>query len=409
MTEKDIKCNQCTPDSMNKLKNNTDETITWCNCENCDKWIHAICDNLTKEEAEKTSKYYCKKCRDKISNSRKTPEKATNPEKNVSTNNNLSTNESQKPVMINQNDNLSKDSSVKPSIFNDDENDEDEIIPNSQPMTETLPKNPQENIFSQKKQTEKTDDNDKSEALSHRKKATILKEYKKLEMKIKDRDEKYREKVETIDQLNKEIQKMKEEQNSLNATIISLTTMKNQDEQSQIRNAIEAQKMSEKKAAEVNAENQKLKKNNTEKQSEIRKLKEHSNKIEQNLCEYKEKYGKEYKENVTLNKLIEFTNASKKSIEENIQTKDESIKQKDELLKDEKCKTKTLEEKVKKLESELKAIAEEKYRKIDPGYDERRKDDVQRENMNKESNNPEANTTADAIEKMVNTIKMGKI
>ena len=216
-SEKDVKCDQCTPDSINMLKTNTDETITWCKCEKCDKWIHAICDNLTKEEVEMTSQYFCKKCREKgLTIMKKVPVKAKNNDEKM--NKGPCINDAQKSKITNdQNDNPHENNTSKENLNNED----DEIIPNSQPQTDTTLKKPKGNIFSQKKQAEITEDSEKSEALQHRTKAVILKEYKKLEMKIKERDEKFKEKVETIDQLNKEIEKMKAEQNSLNATIKS--------------------------------------------------------------------------------------------------------------------------------------------------------------------------------------------
>ena len=385
MTEKDVKCAQCTPDTIEKLLSNTDETITWCNCENCDTWIHAICDEMTKEEAEKTSKYYCKKCRNKEKSIKQTSVNTNNTERKVSKFKETSKKDDKKSTNKNN---------VEIPIKNNIENDDDDnvIIPNSQENDESKVKNSNENIFSHKK-TPENEEKDKSEALQHRTKTMILKEYKKLEVKMKEREEKFKEKVEKIEQLNGELQKIRDEQSALNETIKSLTEMKNKDEQTQIRTAIEAQRNSEKKVTEISADNQRLKKNNTEKQTEIRKLKEHNNKLEESVNEIRAKYEKEYKENITLNKLIELTNASKKSIEELDLENKRMINEKEELLIKEIAKNATQAIKINQLEKELKVLAEEKYRKIDPDH-ERRK-------LNKE--NSVGNVTLEAMTHVANT------
>ena len=197
MTEKNVKCSQCTSDTIDKLLSNTDETLTWCKCEKCNKWIHAICDEMSKEEVEMTSEYYCKKCRDKGYKIKKVTE---NTEITVNESNQTAKYVSEKPKDKNQGEIVTQN--------NEKDEDDNEIIPNSQPIDPAKLKIPNENLFNHKKSPEK----DKTDALQHRKKAQILKEYKKLEAKIKERDEKFKEKVEKIELLNQEIQKMKEEQ-----------------------------------------------------------------------------------------------------------------------------------------------------------------------------------------------------
>ena len=203
--------------------------------------------------------------------------------------------------------------------FNDDV-----IIPNSQPNP--IPKakslqisKPGENIFSTKRDNSKEKSNkncqneiskensDKVKALESRTKAHILKEYKKLELKVKERDQKYKEKVEIIEKLNNEITKMKEEQLSSSETINKLTAMTDQDDQKKIRNAIEAQRNAETKVSLIEEENQKLKKINNDKQTENRKLKELNNKLDESVNDLKAKYEKEYQETITLRKLVALT------------------------------------------------------------------------------------------------------
>ena len=128
-----------------------------------------------------------------------------------------------------------------------------------------------------------------------------------MELKVKERDQKYKEKVEIIEKLNNEITKMKEEQLSSSETINKLTAMTDQDDQKKIRNAIEAQRNAETKVSLIEEENQKLKKINNDKQTENRKLKELNNKLDESVNDLKAKYEKEYQETITLRKLVALT------------------------------------------------------------------------------------------------------
>ena len=261
MINSDDKCEQCNPESIQKIKNlPIDTQLLWLYCEHCNKWIHAICDEFSAEEAKMTRLFYCKKCRDDGHTIVKYDTKINEKSSEITTT-----------------------PSPDKSVTEIDCNDEDEIIPNSQPNSITKAKSlqmskPSENIFSTKRENSKEklskncqneaskENSDKVKALESRTKAHILKEYKKLEMKVKERDEKYKEKVEKIEKLNNEITNMKEQQQLSIETINKLTAMTNEDDQNKIRTAIEAQRNAEIKVSVIEEENHKLKKINIDKQ-----------------------------------------------------------------------------------------------------------------------------------------------
>ena len=179
------------------------------------------------------------------------------------------------------------------------------------------------------KNVKKIKGSEKSEALQHRTKQVILKEFKKLEQKLKDRENKLKQKDEKIEELEKVITIKTEQEANTSKLLNDLTTMKNKDDESRIKKAVEDQQNSDKKYNEVNTKNQELKKSNVEKQNEIRKLKERVNDITQQLTDQKVKYEKEFKDKVTQDKLIELTSEAKKALEDKIQTYQWENKEKD--------------------------------------------------------------------------------
>ena len=341
----DEKCPQCKPESVEKLKNDESGYISWLQCEQCETWIHAVCEDFDETQVSNSENYFCQTCQKQGHNFQKS--------KNDFISQNKDENQSKSPT--------------KQSNENDEEN---EIIPSSQP-----PPNPYS-----VKQKGKTEKQDKSEALHHRTKAHILKEYKKLENKIKERDTKITERDNKIDDLKKEIEKLNEQHEQTTKTLDKLTKMKDTDDQSKIKIAIEAQRESEKQAAETVQENQKLKKNNTDKQTEIRKLKEQLNQIEQKYEQEKIKYEKEFKEKATLENLLDLTKQSKKAMEEKYEDFDEKIKNKAETITklNRQIIAKDIDkirhtDRIKELEHELEKLADLVYNDIDT-YAKERKD-----------------------------------
>ena len=62
MINSDDKCEQCNPESIQKIKNlPIDTQLLWLYCEHCNKWIHAICDEFSAEEAKMTRLFLLQK------------------------------------------------------------------------------------------------------------------------------------------------------------------------------------------------------------------------------------------------------------------------------------------------------------------------------------------------------------
>ena len=251
------RCTQCTDYTQEKLIKQQNN-IQWIFCETCMTWLHATCEDLEDDEANQiNTDYCCKKCKqnDQISNTDDDKTKETTPNHN--------------------------------NQFNVQNIDEDEqIIPNSQ----------NESNVNDLKINKKKKESDKSEALQHRTKQVILKEFKKVEQKLKDRENKLKQKDDKIEELEKVIFNKTEQEAATTKLLNDLTIMKNHDDESRIKKAIEDQQNSDKKFQEVNAKNQEIKKSNIEKQSEIRKLKERVNELTQQLSDEKIKYEKEFKD-----------------------------------------------------------------------------------------------------------------
>ena len=64
-TISDEKCPQCKPDSMEKLNQQAEGNVSWFKCEQCQTWIHAICDEIDEIQVKNIKTFHCQICRTK--------------------------------------------------------------------------------------------------------------------------------------------------------------------------------------------------------------------------------------------------------------------------------------------------------------------------------------------------------